>query len=62
MGEEFAIIATFEDGTRSVYFVQGTKERALKSALIIWRMVRPENVTIARVCGYVFDENDFSIY
>lgn len=63
MGEEFAIICTYEDGERSVHYVQGTKERALEEAKNSYRMIPTcECVTIARVCGYVFNEFDCHIH
>lgn len=62
MGSEFAIICTYEDDTRSVSYVQGTKEHALECALESYRINPCEHIVIAEVRGFVFDENDYSIH
>lgn len=63
MREEFVIICNYEDGESSAHYVRGTKERVLEEAKSLYR-VSPESecVTIARLCGYVFNESDCHIH
>ena len=62
MAPEYAIICTHSDGELSVHYVSGSSEKALIEALDSYKCVPCACITIAKVCGYVFDEDDFGLF
>lgn len=57
---EFAIIATYADGSVSVHYCKGTLEQAKDEALSTQRIAAAESVTYARVCGFVDCDGEVS--
>lgn len=62
MEPEYAIICTHNDGSLSVHYVSGPCKKALDNALDYYKQASCACITIAKVCGYVLDEDSFVLF